>query len=96
MTIANATRFNSATVPTIHRGTVVFLERVGQLIDCWVAAAIANRARGAELAALRDETLFCIRAIGVIGASQPHEGARGTKQSRHVPGKRWKRLVSCA
>jgi uncharacterized protein YjiS (DUF1127 family) len=39
--------------PTIRRGAVVFLARIGRFLNSWIAAAIAHRERQASLAVLR-------------------------------------------
>jgi uncharacterized protein YjiS (DUF1127 family) len=65
MTMLNNTSPYSVTAPGIRKGAAILLARFGNLINGWIAAAIARRERQAALVALRHLTDRDLRDIGL-------------------------------
>ena len=65
MTMLNNTSAYSGTAPGVRKGAAILLARFGNLINRWVAAAIAHRERQAALVALRHLTDRDLRDIGL-------------------------------
>ena len=53
MTMLNAIPRGAMNRTTVRRGVDILLTRIGRLINCWTAAAIARHERQADLFALR-------------------------------------------
>ncbi|MGZ5877041.1 MAG: DUF1127 domain-containing protein [Bradyrhizobium sp.] len=65
MTMLNNTSHYAAATPGFRRGVAIFVARLGRLINRWIAAAVAHRARQAALAALRDLSDRDLKDIGI-------------------------------
>ncbi len=89
MTMLNNTSPYSGTAPGVRKGAAILLARFGNLINRWVAAAIAHRERQAALVALRllsDRDLkdigLCRNEIGDVLAERAEERARMQNSQR--------------
>jgi uncharacterized protein YjiS (DUF1127 family) len=67
MTILNITPNSETTASTIRKGLWFVATRLGHLINRWVAAEIARRARAADIAILRQ---FSDRELKDIGLTR--------------------------
>jgi uncharacterized protein YjiS (DUF1127 family) len=65
MTILNITPSNTMTRTRIRRRADIFLSRIGRIINCWTAAAIARHERQAGLFALRQLNDRELKDIGL-------------------------------
>jgi uncharacterized protein YjiS (DUF1127 family) len=65
MTMLNITPRSLTTAPAIRRQIGIFLARLGPILDCWVAAAIARRQHQADLFALRQLSDRELKDIGL-------------------------------
>ena len=65
MTMLNATPHNTTATPAILRTARFLLKRLGRLLNRWLSAVIAERARQADIAILRHLSDRELKDIGL-------------------------------